>query len=100
MFGRETISSFRDAANVANHAGRELHALAGEIRHDLPAVTDAVTLLAARVIETLPSREETEATLLEVKTAAQNATVAFVIIGTVAVTALVIASMTLAKRGK
>lgn len=99
MFGRETISSFRNAAQVADATGREVYNLVAEIRHDLPAITDAVTLLSARVAEALPVEGETEAAILEVKSAARAATVAFVIVGMVAATALVIAIGT-ASKGK
>lgn len=93
MWGRETISSFRNAADVVNATAAEVHALAGETRHDLPAVVDAITLLSARVSETLPTGEEAVALTDDLKTAAQAVSIAAVLISTVAVAALVLASV-------
>lgn len=98
MWGRETISSLRDAAKVADATGREVYALAGEIRHDWPAAIDALTLLSARVSETLPTGEEAVALADDLKNAAQAVSIAAVLISTVAVAALVLAAVAVAKR--
>lgn len=86
MFGRETTSRLQNALETVTITGGEVTQLANETRHALHQLG--------------LSREDAAAALDDVKTAAQSATIAFVIVSTVAVLALVMASVALAQKGR
>lgn len=83
MLGRETTSRFHNALETVTVTGGEITQLANEARHALHQLG--------------LSREDAAATLDDVKTAAQSATIAFVIVSTVAVAALAMAAVALSR---
>lgn len=91
MWLRETISSFRSAAD-------SVQCTSDALRDDSARVTDALTLAVDRVTELAPLHEEAEAAISEVKIAAQSATIALVIVGTVAVAALALATYAVVRK--
>lgn len=69
------------------------------LRDDVARAADALTLTAAALGELLPPPGQAELTFSEVKTAAQSATIALVLVSTVAVMALMLATYAVTRKG-